>query len=66
MFETFLKPKTKAAKISHVVITDCENDNYDITIHLWNGDDLNNGHSTRLTTTQAIKLKEALMDRYGV
>lgn len=49
---------------NHVVVTNSSSG--DTMIHIWKGDHLDNSNSLKLSGDQAIKLRDALINRFGV
>lgn len=64
MFTGFFKPKTKTPAESHVVLTNSVTG--DTMIHIWKGDNIDNADSLKLNSDQAVKLRDALVQRFGV
>lgn len=63
--DSFIKPKAKSGPTeSHVVITNSSSG--DTVIHFWKGDHIDGANSLKLTEVQAVKLRDALIDRFGV
>lgn len=61
----FLKSKAKGGPVeSHVVVTNSSTG--DTVIHLWKGDHIDNANSLKLNADQAVKLRDALINRFGV
>lgn len=64
-FDSFLKPKAKNGPAeSHVVVTNSVSG--DTVIHIWKGDHLDGANSLKLNEDQAVKLRDALINRFGV
>ena len=60
----FKSKENKNPVESHVVLTDSVSG--ETMIHIWRGDNIDNAESLKLNNDQAIKLKTALVGKFGV
>jgi hypothetical protein len=64
MMINFLKPKEKTPREGHVVLTNSESG--DTMVHFWRGDAIQNGYCVKIDEDQAMKLRDALIHKFGV
>lgn len=65
IYDLFFTPRKNAYPVEcHVVVTDSSSGN--TMVHIWKGDNLDNANSIKLTSDQVIKLRDALIDKFGV
>ena len=60
----FFKPREISKKESHVVLTNSESG--DTMVHFWRGDAIQNGSCMKIDDNQALKLRDALIMKFGV
>lgn len=64
MFINIFKPKEAKIREGHVVVGNSESG--DTIIHIWKGDNIDTANSIKISNEQAIKLKNALVGKFGV
>lgn len=66
IYDLFFTPRKKnACSVEcHVVVTDSSSGN--TMVHIWKGDNLDNANTIKLTSDQVIKLRDALINKFGV